>query len=252
MITSAFLSTINLYKITMNFKSTLKTLLLFCVWSLVPFGVFAQSTQTTTVSAAKDYTKLSAVDMVNLFSKELLGNIESWDKLRRQDNRQFLETMYQWGLPWFNQRRIAAGVMGKNYYLKATPKQRTQFTEVLFRSLIRNYAQGIFLVKVTEIDIESDKASKNPKFHRVKQRVASNDADATIDYVMYRKNEQDYWRVVNVFADGINFKKTLNSSFERLAQRHDRNIDKVIQHWDNSASNSFKSNEDKSTNTKAN
>lgn len=180
-----------------------------------------------------DYTKLSAVEVVNLFSGELLDNISEWDKSRKQDNEKFISELDDWGRPWFNQRRLAAGIMGREYYLKASKQQRLKFTDVLFNSLIKNYAQGLFIVKVTDIEIVSDKSRKNPKYHTVVQRVASGDDDTEIEYLLYRKSDKDYWKVVNVIANNINFQRTLRGSFKRLAQRHSGDIDAVIANWDN-------------------
>ena len=179
-----------------------------------------------------DYSKYSATEMVNLFSRQLLSNIDRWDLLRKEDSKTFIAELQDWGKPWFDHTRVAAGVMGKTYYLKATKAQRIEFSEILFNSLINNYAQGLFLVEVTDVSVVSDKAGKNPKFHTVIQKVASGDKDAEIIYQLYRKNDKDYWKVINLFANGIDFKKTLNGSFQRLAQRHDGDIAQVITSWD--------------------
>ena len=45
--------------------------------------------------------------------------------------------------PMIDFRRVSASVMGKKYYLLATPKQRTEFVEIFKDSLLDTYAETL-------------------------------------------------------------------------------------------------------------
>ena len=91
--------------------------------------------------------------------------------------------------PMIDFRRVSASVMGKKYYLLATPKQRTEFVEIFKDSLLDTYAEtlaqwGDSSIKTIFVNGESYKELKN---FEVKQILDTGNSTYPISYKLKKK-----------------------------------------------------------------
>jgi len=123
--------------------------------------------------------------------------------------------------------RIARGVVGRHQDV-LTADELERFTNVFRRSLVRLYtdalvALGAGRVDVTGADVEGRRA-------RVHMTVETEDGESfEITYSMADPGEG--WKVLNILIDGLNLGMTYRNQFASLMQRHDGNVDLVIDNW---------------------
>ena len=184
----------------------------------------------------------SPADFITRLGEAVFTNLEEWKQLELDDHDAFVDTLLEWSEPWFDRTRIAAGVMGRNYYIKATKEQREQFKTVLFESLLNTYAQGIFFANPDSLKLLDHSVGKNPKTAMVRQQAQAGSREAIIEYSLYRSKPQKDWKIVNVTVEGINLRRIFNQTFTRSAQRFNHDLDKVIVNWSSDIGDAIKEN----------
>jgi len=123
--------------------------------------------------------------------------------------------------------RIARGVVG-GYRDTLTEKQLQRFTEVFRRSLVRLYAEALVAmgagrVTVAGADVEGRRA-------RVNMTVETEDGES-FELIYSMADPGDGWKVLNILIDGMNLGMTYRNQFASLMERHDGNVDLVIDNW---------------------
>ena len=133
--------------------------------------------------------------------------------------------------PMIDFRRVSASVMGKKYYLLATPKQRTEFVEIFKDSLLDTYAEtlakwGDSKIKTIFVDGESYKELKN---FEVKQILDTGNSTYPISYKLKKNNNG--WKIVNIIINGVNLGLTFRNQFQALAVSNGDDIEKILKNW---------------------
>jgi phospholipid transport system substrate-binding protein len=133
--------------------------------------------------------------------------------------------------PMIDFRRVSASVMGKKYYLLATPKQRTEFVEIFKDSLLDTYAEtlaqwGDSTIKTIFVDGESYKELKN---FEVKQILDTGNSTYPISYKLKKNNNG--WKIVNIIINGVNLGLTFRNQFQALAVSNGDDIEKILKNW---------------------
>lgn len=133
--------------------------------------------------------------------------------------------------PMIDFRRVSASVMGKKYYLLATPKQRTEFVEIFKDSLLDTYAEtlaqwGDSSIKTIFVNGESYKELKN---FEVKQILDTGNSTYPISYKLKKNNNG--WKIVNIIINGVNLGLTFRNQFQALAVSNGGDIEKILKNW---------------------
>lgn len=126
---------------------------------------------------------------------------------------------------------IAASVMGKANYGKATAAQRTQFLQVFKDGMVKSLGKGILGYadsKVTLAGVVVD--PKNPKRVVVKQELTADGANHKLDYTMVQGKSGE-WKLINVILNGVNLGQSFSGQFKAGLKKHNGNIDQVIANW---------------------
>ena len=126
---------------------------------------------------------------------------------------------------------IAASVMGKSAYSKATPAQRTQFLKVFKDGMVKSLAKGILGYadsKVTLAGVVTD--PKNAKRVVVKQEVMAEGTSHKLDYTMVQGKSGE-WKLINVVLNGVNLGQSFSGQFKAGLKKHGGDIDQVIANW---------------------
>ena len=128
-------------------------------------------------------------------------------------------------------RRVSASVMGKKYYLKATPEQRSNFVNIFKDSLLDTYAET--LAQWGDSTISTNFPDKLPEEDvlniEVKQILDTGTSKYPISYKL-RKNSEG-WKIVNIIINGVNLGLTFRNQFQALAKSHDENIEATLENW---------------------
>lgn len=127
---------------------------------------------------------------------------------------------------------IARGVMGKKYYKLATQEQRTLFTNIFKDELVTTYGNAISTYANSKIVVLPAKTPVgDSRKVTVVQEITHEGSTNQLSYTM-GKNKQGVWKLLNVVLNGVNLGKSFNSQFKQLANKHNGNLDKVIELWD--------------------
>ena len=133
--------------------------------------------------------------------------------------------------PMIDFRRVSASVMGKKYYLMATPEQRSNFVNIFKDSLLDTYAET--LAQWGDSTISTNFPDKLPEEDvlniEVKQILDTGTSKYPISYKL-RKNSEG-WRIVNIIINGVNLGLTFRNQFQALAKSHDENIEATLENW---------------------
>ena len=133
--------------------------------------------------------------------------------------------------PMIDFRRVSASVMGKKYYLMATPEQRSNFVNIFKDSLLDTYAET--LAQWGDSTISTNFPDKLPEEDvlniEVKQILDTGTSKYPISYKL-RKNSEG-WKIVNIIINGVNLGLTFRNQFQALAKSHDENIEATLENW---------------------
>lgn len=173
----------------------------------------------------------NAIELMDYATNQLISSLDGWKKLHKSDERAFKNELREWSSTFFNVRRIIAGIMGKTYYLKATQQQRDTFGDVSVDSLLDIFIQAMVLITPKSIQLVDLRQGRTPKTKYIRYKIETETKVFMVEYQLYRKNEEQHWRITNIIADGVNVRKTFNLSFQSLAQRYKGDLNKVISNW---------------------
>jgi phospholipid transport system substrate-binding protein len=123
-------------------------------------------------------------------------------------------------------------VMGKKFYLGATPEQRIGFQKVFKDSLVETYATGLSIFDSQQITVlPAAPGNEGKKMQAVKMEVRT--AEGTIFPLSFtmKKMADGSWKVVNVVLNGVNVAKAYNSHFSETMTKHGGSMDELIANW---------------------
>ena len=133
--------------------------------------------------------------------------------------------------PMIDFRRVSASVMGKKYYLVATPEQRSNFVNIFKDSLLDTYAET--LDQWGDSKISNNFPDKLPEDEvlniEVKQILDTGTSKYPISYKLRKSSEG--WKIVNIIINGVNLGLTFRNQFQALAKSHDENIEATLENW---------------------
>ena len=132
-------------------------------------------------------------------------------------------------------KRISRSVMG-SHFMKATPQQRSLFSEKFRQGLVETYGRGLINYGDEEIFLLDRKPLKEGQRKlTVRQEIRSDSGVFSLQYSMARKKTGE-WMVVNIIINGINLGKPFHSQFNKAAQKSAGDLDIVIAEWATEAS----------------
>ena len=133
--------------------------------------------------------------------------------------------------PMIDFRRVSASVMGKKYYLMATPEQRSNFVNIFKDSLLDTYAETLAQWGDSTISTNfPDKLPEDGELNiEVKQTLDTGTSKYPISYKLRKSSEG--WKIVNIIINGVNLGLTFRNQFQALAQSHDENIEATLENW---------------------
>ena len=133
--------------------------------------------------------------------------------------------------PMIDFRRVSASVMGKKYYLMATPEQRFNFVNIFKDSLLDTYAET--LAQWGDSTISTNFPDELPEDGvlniEVKQTLDTGTSKYPISYKLRKSSEG--WKIVNIIINGVNLGLTFRNQFQALAKSHDENIEATLENW---------------------
>src|SRR6056300_742922 len=136
--------------------------------------------------------------------------------------------------PMIDFRRVAATVMGREYYLASSREQREEFVDIFKDSLLDTYAetlaqwenQTITTIFPEDMQVQSYELNNI----EVQQTLNTGSSKYPISYKL-RKNKDQSWSIVNIIVNGVNLGLTFRNQFQALANKNSGDIENTIEGW---------------------
>ena len=186
-------------------------------------------------SLAVSAQEISAQYAVDQYISELLVKIESIRPLYESDQTAFFRAVEDALSTFVHFREVARGVMarygqGPN---GATEEQLNRFAGVFRSSLVEFYGSALAEYGGVEYEfLENRTESSNPeRSSNVRMSLLGDDGDRIeVQYTMFL-DENEIWKLRNLYVEGVNLRRQYYSRFDNLMNRNEFDIDKVIDLW---------------------
>ena len=129
-------------------------------------------------------------------------------------------------------KRVAAGVMGRQHYMKASSDQRNEFVDVFRNSLLDTYSETLAQWENQDIDtiFPETRDFIDKKSIEVRQILNTGSSKYPISYKL-RKNKDGSWMIINIIVNGVNLGLTFKNQFQALAIKNNGDIEKTLDGW---------------------
>lgn len=179
---------------------------------------------------------LSAEEAVSTYVEILLGKLEDIQGYYESDRSRYFNEIEMALDEFVDFREVARGVMARYSTGPdgATDEQLTRFAEVFRGSIVDFY--GTALASYGDEGFEIVPASRQPSDpannSNVRMRVLmDNGSTVELQYTMFLNDDQ-LWRLKNVYVEGVNLRRQYHSQFDSLMARYNYDIDAVIDNWE--------------------
>jgi phospholipid transport system substrate-binding protein len=119
-------------------------------------------------------------------------------------------------LPRFDQRYAAQLVLGR-HWRAASEEQRKQFIEAFYRSLLRQYSDGLLDFDLTQLQFRPYRGDPTKDRTLVRTVVTLDDGtEAPVDYGLIKRGSG--WRLFDVTIEGISYVRNFRAEFNSEIQ----------------------------------
>jgi len=186
----------------------------------------------TTSTAAQNITAEEAVDQ---YISALLMTMEEIKPLYETDREAYFSGVENALAEFVDFREVARGVMAKYGQGPngASAEQLDRFAVVFRSSLVEFYGSALAEFGGVEYEfIKNTQESRNPeRSSNVRMSILGDDGDRIeFQYNMFM-NEDDIWKLRNLYVEGVNLRRQYYSRFDNLMNRNSFDIDSVIDLW---------------------
>jgi len=183
-------------------------------------------------TAAQNMTAEEAVDQ---YISALLMTMEEIKPLYETDREAYFSGVENALAEFVDFREVARGVMAKYGQGPngASAAQLDRFAVVFRSSLVEFYGSALAEFGGVEYEfIQNSQESRNPeRSSNVRMSILGDDGDRIeIQYTMFM-NDEDIWKLRNLYVEGVNLRRQYYSRFDNLMNRNSFDIDKVIDLW---------------------
>jgi len=186
----------------------------------------------TTPTAAQNIAAEEAVDQ---YISALLMTMEEIKPLYETDREAYFSGVENALAEFVDFREVARGVMAKYGQGPngASAEQLDRFAVVFRSSLVEFYGSALAEFGGVEYEfIKNTQESRNPeRSSNVRMSILGDDGDRIeIKYTMFM-NDDDIWKLRNLYVEGVNLRRQYYSRFDNLMNRNSFDIDRVIDLW---------------------
>lgn len=178
---------------------------------------------------------LTAEQAVEQYISAFIGRINEIKPYYDGERERYYAEVEQALAAFVDFEMVARGVMGKygGGAKGATEDQQQRFAKVFIRSMVHFYGNAMASYGTEGFQILETRPSSQPeKATNVRMRISGNDGSSfEVQYTMF-VNENQVWKLRNLYLEGINLRRQYYSRFDDLMAGNDYDIDKVIAGWD--------------------
>jgi len=199
--------------------------------ALLVLGLLAASATAALPVCAQQESAEAAVER---YIGGLMQRMTEIQPLYQSDREAYFATVENALSEFVDFREVARGVMAKYGQGPngATPGQLDRFAGVFRASLVEFYGSALAEYGGVEFEIlDNRQQSNSDRAANVRMSVLGDDGNRIeVQYTMFL-NDEDVWKLRNLYVEGVNLRRQYYSRFDNLMTRNDFDIDKVIDLW---------------------
>jgi len=199
--------------------------------ALLALGLLAASATAALPVCAQQKSAEAAVER---YIGGLMQRMTEIQPLYQSDREAYFATVENALSEFVDFREVARGVMAKYGQGPngATPGQLDRFAGVFRASLVEFYGSALAEYGGVEFEIlDNRQQSNSDRAANVRMSVLGDDGNRIeVQYTMFL-NDEDVWKLRNLYVEGVNLRRQYYSRFDNLMTRNDFDIDKVIDLW---------------------
>lgn len=174
---------------------------------------------------------MTAVEATEQSVNQLLQRVQELRPYFNSDRERYYAGIEQEISKFVDFREVAVGVMAR-YSQQATEDQLIAFGEKLRSTLTRFYGSALVEYggqRLTFLPAGNQSAEPGAG-STVRMQLENNGTRIELQYALFQ-NAEGEWKLRNIFVGGVNLRRQYNTQFAALMQRHNNDIDQVIQAW---------------------
>jgi len=201
----------------LNMKSVSQAFALVAMMLLAPLAM-AQS------------SGLSPVEATEQSVNQLLGRVQELRPFFNSDRERYYVGIEEELNKFVDFREVAVGVMAR-YSQQATEDQIVAFGEKLRSTLTRFYGSALVEYGGQKLTfLPAGDQAESSSTATVRMQLENNGSRIELQYALFQ-NAEGEWKLRNIFVGGVNLRRQYNTQFAALMNRHNNDIDQVIQAW---------------------
>jgi phospholipid transport system substrate-binding protein len=175
--------------------------------------------------------ELTAVESAENSVNQLLARVQELRPLFDTDKEAYFAGIEEQISTFVDFREVALGVMA-GYAEQASEEQISAFADKLKSTLTRFYGSTLVEYGGQELTyLPSTQPSPDPEnATNVRMQITSGNTRIELQYTMFLNADRE-WKLKNLFLGGINLRRQYYTQFAALMNRHNNNINQVVENW---------------------
>lgn len=174
---------------------------------------------------------VTAVEATEQSVNQLLQRVQELRPYFNSDRERYYAGVEEEISKFVDFREVAVGVMAR-YSQQATDEQLIAFGEKLRSTLTRFYGSALVEYGGQQLTFlpAGNQSAEPGAGSTVRMQLENNGSRIELQYALFQ-NAEGEWKLRNIFVGGVNLRRQYNTQFAALMQRHNNDIDQVIQAW---------------------
>lgn len=167
----------------------------------------------------------SPVPMLEQAANEIIATLKE-NKSRLKNNPNIIYTAVESHLlPNVDLAGMSRSVLGRQAWMKATPSERTRFSQAFTRLVIRTYAAPLAEYSDETVQFLPLRGALNGKFIRVNSVIVRTEGqNIPLSYSLVSKDGK--WKIYDISVEGVSLLQSFRSQFSQVLQNS--NMSEVI------------------------
>ncbi len=175
----------------------------------------------------------SAVEAARQAVNSLLDTVEELRPYYDSEEQRYYQGIEEAVARFVDFREVAIGVMAR-FSEQASDAQIDAFAEKLRDTLTQFYGSALVEyggdVEITYLPPDNEPANPE-RATNVRLRISSDGDRIELRSIMFL-DDQDEWKLRNLYVGGVNLRRQYHTQFAALMSRHNGDIDAVIENWE--------------------
>jgi phospholipid transport system substrate-binding protein len=174
------------------------------------FGIICAVCQTL-------YAQTSPLPVLEQTANQIIDTLKTHQSQLKTDPNIVNQVIQRYLLPHVDVVGMSRSVLGREAWMKATPAEKTDFTQVFTKLVIRTYASPLRDYSGETIKFLPIRGSYETRFVRVNSVISRpNGQNIPLSYQLVWQNNQ--WKIYDLNVEGVSLLQSFRSQFGNMLQ----------------------------------